>query len=234
MAAKKKPYHKRGVPIEGYWPISTHPLYSTWAGTISRCESKSQEIYCGRGIKVCKRWRQSFEAFVADMGPKPTPKHSIERKDNDKNYTPTNCIWATRSEQAFNRRKFKNNTTGMRGVVQVRGGRYAARLDYENEKYELGRFATAEEAKRARDKFEKMFFKDREAAIASISAPRIWCTSSTGVRGVTRHLDGGYIARATIDGVRHYVGYFSDPVEAGRARIAFIEEQARKVKERSA
>ena len=71
----------------------------------SNPRAKDYPDYGGRGIKVCERWLNSFENFLADLGPRPTPQHSIERLDNDGNYEPGNCVWATKQEQNRNRRK---------------------------------------------------------------------------------------------------------------------------------
>lgn len=81
--------------------------YKAWTGMIARCENSNTERYPhygGRGIEVCKRWRDSYEVFLEDMGRKPSAAHSIDRVDVNGNYEPTNCRWATPSEQARNKR----------------------------------------------------------------------------------------------------------------------------------
>lgn len=82
------------------------PEYSTWKNMRQRCfnpKATKFECYGGRGITVCDRWRYSFLAFYADMGPRPTLAHSIDRYPNgDGNYDPGNCRWATQLEQMAN------------------------------------------------------------------------------------------------------------------------------------
>lgn len=82
------------------------PEYQAWSNMLERCRNKNlpnYRRYGGRGIKVCERWL-SFQNFLEDMGRRPSPKHSIERINNDLGYFKENCKWATRVEQCRNMR----------------------------------------------------------------------------------------------------------------------------------
>lgn len=94
------------------------PEHISWAGMKGRClnpRNHKYPAYGARGIKVCERW-MVFENFLADMGNRPSLAHSIERKNNNGDYEPGNCIWATNTTQANNRRNNKSIT--LNGVTK--------------------------------------------------------------------------------------------------------------------
>lgn len=93
------------------------PEYHAWGDMLRRCyrpDAPNYKNYGARGIRVCEQWRGSFAAFLADVGPRPTPKHTLDRIDNAGSYEPGNCRWATRAEQARNRRNNRLVTIGGR------------------------------------------------------------------------------------------------------------------------
>ena len=94
------------TPATGKHGLYKLPEYKIWKGIRKRCFNKNvprYHCYGGRGITICERW-SDFELFYEDMGPRPSPNHTIERKENNGNYEPSNCIWLPKSEQSKNRR----------------------------------------------------------------------------------------------------------------------------------
>lgn len=179
-----------------------------------RCSNPQHENfkhYGGRGIKVCERWK-SFEAFMEDMGPRPTLGHSIERKQVNGDYEPSNCYWATQREQM---RNIRNNVK-----VEI-GGEERLLIDecerrgipYQTAYMRLRRGMAPEQALSV-GHFPKGGWR--------VTEPTAMNTS--GFRGVSRKR-GRWRATIVIDGKQRSLGTFDDPAEAHQAYLKAHEER---------
>lgn len=130
--------------------LSSSSEYHIWRTMLARCtnpKTSSYQHYGGKGVSVCPRW-MSFENFYADMGARPSSGHSIDRIDNDGNYQPDNCRWATMSQQARNTRRQRNDGW----CIEKVGGSYVVRVTpLGGVQTYIGSFRRRDDAVRARD-----------------------------------------------------------------------------------
>lgn len=149
--------------------------YQIWYGMIARCydrRARSFPRYGGRGIRVCDRWRDDFMAFLSDMGPRPSPAYSLDRLDNDADYGPENCRWATRYQQAHNRESVRSAV----GVERSKR-RWAARIMIGGHRALIGNFQTFAEAQRA---YRQVALRNRIVAELSAAWARGSCAPPHG------------------------------------------------------
>lgn len=137
------------------------PMHNIWRSMKQRClnsNDRGYKHYGGRGITVCERWENSFDNFLADMGEKPLGCE-LDRINNEKGYSPENCRWATKSENAFNTRKRKDNTSGKTGVSWNKNSKkWRVQIWVNGEQKSLGLFENFDEAVQARKQAEFEFF----------------------------------------------------------------------------
>jgi hypothetical protein len=131
-----------------------HPLYDRWVAMRQRCNNPKHirfASYGGRGITVCRRW-DNFNLFIEDMLPTYKPGLTLDRRDNDGDYTPENCRWITVSDQNSNQRCRMTNISGYRGVNYHKlTGRWKVMW---KRRY-MGLYPTREEAIKKRKELEK-------------------------------------------------------------------------------
>lgn len=136
------------------------PIMNSYYSMMDRCNNKNSRgypYYGGRGIAVCSRWRGNPKVFVKDMGSRPSAKHTLDRLDNNKGYSPQNCRWATRTQQQINRRTFKNNKYGYKGVYLYLG-KWRVSITLNKKVRHLGSYEEIDDALRARKAAEKKYF----------------------------------------------------------------------------
>jgi len=138
--------------------------YNTWQNMKRRCYNKKNKDYYNygkRGIKVCKRWKDSFINFLNDVGRRPSSEYSIDRIDSNKDYEPNNVRWANKLSQARNRNGWKNkqNEGNFRGISWRKdNNKWYARIGVGYKNINLGAFSTKEEAIKIRLLAEKKYW----------------------------------------------------------------------------
>lgn len=221
-----------------------HPLYGTWASIKTRTSnpnSVSYKHYGAKGIAMCQEWASSFSKFIADVGPRPSHRHTLDRyPDRGGDYKPGNVRWATAKEQSRNR-------DGLR-LVSYEGGLIP--LSEFAEKVGVNYFSL-------RGKMERDSCSHVEAATQLLSLTKIYgcgvdgclatyyasglcsrhyqlsrrkkkevsAANTSGYRGVSFHsASGKWLARVTIDGYRHHIGVFETKEQANEAITTFKEK----------
>ena len=145
------------------------PEYRAWRDMMRRCHDRSNKRYAdygGRGITVCDEWQASFAAFLAAVGPRPGPGYSLDRRENDKGYSPENCRWTTAKRQ---QRNMRSNRLVTHGGETLPVSEWAERtgLRWHTIASRLDRGWSAEHALSVpAKKYQKVYFQGRRSVVA--------------------------------------------------------------------
>jgi hypothetical protein len=128
--------------------MAKDPTYKIWIGVRTRCREgtlrNSQTTY--RHVKISESWAEEYSNFLCDMGERPGKQMSIDRIDGNRGYCAHNCRWATRYEQAMNRRGIDNTYHVSEGIRKRRSGAFEARIAILGRMFHIGTFKTHREA----------------------------------------------------------------------------------------
>lgn len=202
--------------------MSKTKTYKCWVGLKYRCDSPNAtgyEKYGGRGIGYCDRWKD-FENFYEDMGPRPSDKHSIDRIDNDGDYCPENCKWATLNQQSINKRSTKKHI----GVIETASGNFRTSFSHDNVVKFLGTYATAVDAATVYDdSYEEVHGFRPNKTVSKNPPPKTVVKNKNKFKGVFCN-GNGFCARIGHSCKTYYLGNFTSREEAAKAYDDKFEE----------
>lgn len=142
-----------------YFGVNKTPEFSAWKNMLARCKAERSARWYAN-IKVCAKWQKSYFVFLKDVGKRPDRRHSLDRIKSHKGYTPDNVRWTTRDVQSQNTKIHCTSKTKIRGVsFSKQKGKFRAHISVNSKSKHLGYFLTLKEAKLARDKAQKIFWR---------------------------------------------------------------------------
>lgn len=234
--------YKYGYVKQNVKDATVHPLFATWRMMNVRCydtRHKSYHRYGGRGIKVCEDWywgkESGFYKFIEDMPEKPEG-FTLDRVDNDKNYSKDNCKWASRKQQQNNLSIGTKNSSGYIGVSKHEGD-WISNIMLDGKRVLLGRFKNKKDAHHfykevkviKMEKGDKIALSYVESFKQPINGKRSYKGKTSRYYGVRLHRDGVRYSAAThyrdSKGIlkQKYLGLYESEEDAAQVVIDFVE-----------